>query len=260
MSLPSRTQAQLFIATVDLAQTFNTEKFDHWKDLIDQGGRVDDTLTFQNPRFNKQIMLSPLEVMFSCWHWRTLAKGIPHLPWISTSDLFFQNIAHNFQEIDMSYPLSKLQVPFEVWFSCAKRGIEDMHDQMQYGQWGPWETLMYRSWERASVQDVSLVMEALQTLPKIHSTATLKNLHNVATMGSVQNIQFGGIMALTVGLSPDLYASDEYQKLSTFIQNTPETLKRWTLAQEAYSLVQQKSLMEAVGQTPKSKSKSTRKI
>lgn len=260
MSLPSRTQAQLFTATVDLAQNFNTEKFDHWKNLIEQGGRVDDTLIFQNPRFNKQIMLSPLEVMFSCWHWRTLAKGISHLPWLSTSDLFFQNISHNFQAIDMFYPLFKLQVPFEVWFSCAKRGIEDMQDQMQYGQWGPWETLMYRKWERASVQDMSLVMEALQTLPKIQSTVTLKNLHNVATMGSVMNIELGGIMALTVGLSPDLYASDEYQKLSTFIQNTPDLLKRWTLAQEAYSLVQQKSLMEAVGQTPKSKSKTTRKM
>lgn len=204
-------------------------------------------------------MLSSLEVMFSCWDWRTLAKGISHLPWISTSDLFFQNISHNFQAIDMFYPLSKLQVPFEVWFSCAKRGIEDMQDQMQYGQWGAWETLMYRKWDRPSVQDISLVMEALQTLPKIQSTVTLKNLHNVITC-SVQHIEFGGIMALTIGLSPDLYASDEYQKLSTFIQNTPEALKRWTLSQEAYSLVQQKSLMEAVGQKPKSKSKTTRKM
>lgn len=254
MSLPSRTQVQLFTATVDLVITPIAAKFDHWKDLIDQGGRVDDTLTFQNPRFNKQIMLSPLEVMFSCWHWITLAQGIPHLPGISTSDLFFQNIAHNFKEIDMFYPLSNLQLPFQVWFSCAKRGIEDMHDQMHYGQWGPWETLMYRKWERPSVKDISFVMEALQTLPKIQSTVTLKNLHNVATMGSVQNIEFGGIMALTVGLSPDLYASDEYQKLSTFIQNTPDLLKHWTIAQEAYSLVQQKSLMEAVGQTTKSKS------
>lgn len=119
---------------------------------------------------------------------------------------------------------------------------------------------MYRKWDRPSVQDMSSVMESLQTLPKIQSTVTLKNLHNVATMGSVQHIEFGGIMALTVGLSPDLYASDEYQKLLTFIQDTPEILKRWTIAQEAYSLVQKKSLMEAVGQTPKSKSKSTRKI
>lgn len=260
MSLPSRTQVQLFTATVDLVITPIAAKFDHWKDLIDQGVRVDDTLTFQNPRFNKQIMLSPLEVMFSCWHWRTLAQGIPHLPGISTSDLFFQNIAHNFKEIDMFYPLSNLQLPFQVWSSCAKRGIEDMQNQMHYGQWGPWETLMYRKWERPSVKDISFVMEALQTLPKIQSTVTLKNLHNVATMGSVQNIEFGGIMALTVGLSPDLYASDEYQKLSTFIQNTPDLLKRWTIAQEAYSLVQQKSLMEAVGQTTKSKSKTTRKI
>ena len=263
MSLPSRTTAQLFASTVDLVHNPSPDKLEHWKNLVDQGGRIDDTLTFQNPRFDKQMMLSSLEVMFSCWGWETLAKGIEHLPWLSTSDLFFQNIAKNFQDIHMFYPFSELQEPFERWFNDAKRGIYDMQEEKQYGRWGPWETLMYRSWawkKTPAINDISSVMELLQTLPKIQSTATLKNLHNVATMDSVQHICFGGIMALTVGVSPNLYASEEYQKLSTFIQKSPDLLKRWNTAQEAHALLQQQTLMKAVGQSTKTKNKSTRKI
>lgn len=257
MPLPSRTTAQLFTATVDLVDVTTINKLNHWKNLIDQGGCIDETIAFQNPRFNQQhLTLSALEVMFSCWDWETLAKGIEHIPSISTSDFFFQNIAKNFQEIHMFHPFATLQQPFETWFNQAKRGIEDM----PYGQWGPWETLMYRPWQETSVKTICSVMKSLKTLPKIQSTATLQNLYTVATMGTMQNINFGGIMALTVGLSPDLYASAKFQRLSTFIQKTPHLLQRWNTAQDALSLLQQQELMEAIGQSTPSKQKKARKL
>ena len=245
--LPSKNTARLLDLTLALIDD-HAEGFEQWCHLIDQGACVHTTVhisdTMKVRGEIRDLNMTPLEIVLSCWSWARVAQALEALP--PLCDVYFKNLSqlpnrHNiqFKNSVLSSALFTWQV---TWQGAAQRGLH----HIPYGEWGIWETLMYRDWVNCDDSSLVAVMRALQKLPKIDSLVTLENMAKVATMGNTTTLEMGGMMALMVGIDPQLRSSDAYKKLVDLAVNDETLLDNWTNVQEAYSAIQHDTISTAV--------------
>lgn len=241
--LPSKNTARLLDLTLTLIDD-HAEGFEQWCHLIDQGGCVHTTVHMsKSMRVREQTMdlnVTPLEIVFSCWSWPRIAQTIEALP--PLCDVYFKNISQLPNRHHIGFKNSRLSSALFTWQTAAQRGLS----HIPYGEWGMWETLMYRNWVNCDEPSLVAVMRALQKLPKIDSLVTLENMATVATMGNTATLAIGGMMALMVGIDPRLRSSDAYKKLVDLAVNDGTLVDNWIKVQEAYSAIQHDTISTAV--------------
>lgn len=240
--LPSKNTARLFNLTVELINQ-DTTGFEQWRELIDAGALLNTTIQtqpLQSYMHVEPLRITSLEVVFSCWSWLQVAQVIETLP--PLEDMFFENISQMEDSKHLDRMSDALCKPFSAWQKEARRGLQ----RMPYGEWGIWETLMYRPWPDCEAQSLVQVMQALTKLPQITNQSTLDNLADISTLGNSITLNIGGMMALMVGTDPDLHSSEAYQKLLHLATNDGALIENWMKVQEAYNCMQRDTILQEV--------------
>lgn len=248
--LPNKNTVRLFNLTVQLINdNASPTDFKRWKEFIDQGASLDTTIQVRPLHsYSKYepMPLTSMEIVFSCWGWQQIAQAIEVLP--SFEDVCFENLSqiscNNFPK-DIR---DDLKGPLYAWQLHARRGLQRISD----GEWGIWETLMYRPWDDCNDVDLVQVMTALKRLPKT-SENTLNNLLDVASAGHSKTLEIGGMMALMVGTDPMLYSSQAYKQLVHLAENDGAFVHMWNKVKEAYNMIEHDCILKEVhmdGQNP----------
>lgn len=241
--LPSKNTARLLDLTLTLIDD-HAEGFEQWCHLIDQGACVHTTVHISDAMKVRgeirDLNMTPLEIVLSCWSWGRVAQALEALP--PLCDVYFKNLSQLPKRHNIQFKNSVLSSALFTWQGVAQRGLH----HIPYGEWGIWETLMYREWVNCDDLSLVTVMRALQKLPKIDSLVTLENMAKVATMGNTTTLEMGGMMALMVGIDPQLRSSDAYKKLVDLAVNDEMLRDNWTNVQEAYSAIQHATISTAV--------------
>lgn len=240
--LPSKNTVRLFNLTVELINQ-DTTGFEQWRELIDVGAALNTTIQtkpLKSYMHVEPLRITSLEVVFSCWSWQRVAQVVETLP--PLEDMFFENLSQMEDSTHLNCMSDALCKPFSAWQQEARRGLQ----RMPYGEWGIWETLMYRPWHDCEAQSLVQVMQALKKLPRITNQSTLDNLAEVSTIGNSTTLNIGGMMALMVGTDPALHSSEAHQKLLHLTTNDGALIENWTKVQDAYNCIQRDTILHEV--------------
>lgn len=241
--LHNKDTIRLFHLTVELIkEDVSHTDFKRWHDLIDRGTSLGAAIQVKPLHSYSQynpVPLTSMEIVFSCWPWQHIAQVIETLPYFE--DVFFENLS---KISDRNFPdhiRDDLKNPLYVWHVQARRGLQRISD----GEWGIWETLMYRKWDDCNVVDLVPVMTALQKLPKT-SEHTLNNLAEVAVSGNSTTLNIGGMMALMVGTDSSLHSSEAYKKLVHLAENDGAFVNTWNKVKESCNIIEHNTISKEV--------------